>query len=181
MRTFLLLVALILAFSVQAEQRVKLTLFLVPETEACRPDGYMKYNEGSSDCREITREDVEKWKAQGVHSLEYPFASQQTINLGKKLVSFLDTYRTAGRKTPDDGMSLVLFFEWDEAKSGDVEFERKVPTPIKKTVPPMKWVGKMDSDLGWINHQRADAFIPSYGIQWDLKVGDANWEFVFAP
>jgi hypothetical protein len=170
---------MILPYTSEAETnqelpKVSLKMFIVPELEACPPNGYKDYDSGqASNCPTLSREDVEKWEDKGItiQSCKIPPGE---ISLGKFLFTALDAYcREPQKNNPEERLSFVLVFEWDEPQNLPITLERRGDPNI----PSMKWPGKLNNHTMWIHHERADAFLPANNIKWTLKEGNFKWIF----
>lgn len=154
--------------------KVSLKMFIVPEKEACPPNGYKDYDSGqASNCPTLGREDVEKWEDSGI-TIQTGKIPPGEISLGKFLFTALDAYCRGSQKgTPDERLSFVLVFEWDGQQNSPITLERRG----YPNIPSLKWSGALNNHTIWIHHERADAFLPANNIKWTLKQGNYKWVF----
>lgn len=159
---------------------VSLTIFLVPEKEACKPFGFRAY-EGDKfrNCAPLTMKDIDGWREAGFfyQTIRIPPGE---ISLTNSILNFLYTY---SRKIPKDKAerrrAAVFFFEWETPQQSIVSLERQVD-PKYVNIPAAKWSGLLNNELFWIHQERADALFPAYHIKWILKAGNNTWMFHFA-
>lgn len=153
--------------------KISVTILVVPEKEACKPNGYQRYESGlPSKCEKLLIKDIEKWQDRINFSVKKIPPSK--ISLGSRLFGILDAYRTTWTDDPEKRKAVVLVFDWGEAQNISLELERDVlfdNVPIKD----LKWSGKLAGEQRWIHHERADAFLPAYGIKWTLNAGGYTW------
>lgn len=157
--------------------KVSLTMFIVPEKEACKPRGYQSYaSEQASDCQKLTMGNIEQWQDAGI-TIEIrkipPAPPQSSVSLGN-LFEIVNAYREdAESMGPEDRKSLVLVFEWDSPQTS--------PVSLKRTgggrIPALHGQGFLEDGLHWIHHERADAFLPAYRVKWTVTMGGNRWEF----
>jgi len=158
--------------------KVPLTIFLVPEKEACKPSGFQNYDlYKSTNCAPLTKEDIEKWKEAGFPSqtITIPPAG---IALTDSIIEFLDIYREIPKDEPERRLAAVFFFEWATPQQSAVSLERIVD-PSSAHIPAMKWSGSLHNERFWILQGRADALFPAYKIKWILKARNNFWKFHF--
>jgi hypothetical protein len=154
--------------------KVSLKMFIVPEIEACPPNGYTDYDSGqASNCPTLGRDDIEKWEDSGI-TIQTGKIPPGEISLGKFLFNTLDAYSRESQKTdPEKRLSLVLVFEWDQPQNSPITLERRGC----QNIPGLKWPDVLKNHTIWIHHERADAFLPANNIKWTLREGNHKWVF----
>jgi hypothetical protein len=162
------------AQTAQEPPKVSLKMFIVPEIEACPPNGYKDYDSGqASNCPTLGMEDINKWEDSGI-MIQTGKIPPGEILLGKFLFTSLDNYSRRTKKDgPEERLSFVLVFEWDQPQNSPITLERKGCPNI----PSMKWSGELKDYTNWIHHERADAFLPANNIKWTLKEAGYKWVF----
>ena len=84
-------------------------------------------------------------------------------------------------KDPNDRYSIVMAFEFQMQKTKGVEItlERKIPKDLESHFEEdpnfgnYSARGKLDEGGHWIN--RADLFLPGYGVEWVLTADTYSW------
>jgi hypothetical protein len=158
------------------------TVFFVKETEACPPNGYPSNYDSSDEKRYCEKLDLEKLKILGK-----PVADSvppERIPLGY-IEELVDDYRKDCPlkdpcKDPNDRYSIVLAFEFKfkPTKGVDVTLERQIPDHLQPHFGEhgnYRAKGTLDHGGHWINHQRADLFLPGYDVKWELTAGGHSW------
>lgn len=162
-----------MAQTAQEQPKVSLTMFIVPELEACPPNGYKDYDSGHSNCPTLGMEDIDQWKDRGI-IIQTGKVPPGEISLGKFLFTSIANYSMVTKKDdPEERLSFVLVFEWDKPQKSPITLERKGCPNI----PSMKWSDVLKGHTNWIHHERADAFLPANNIKWTLKEGGYKWVF----
>lgn len=162
--------------SAATSETLTLTLLVVDETVACRPDGYQEYanlEQPSRVCEPITAEDVTRWLEDSVLSEKMDIPPQR-IRLGR-LVPFLNTYINIdlSEVAPTSRKSAVFLFDWKVPQSFDLRFRRVSNSSI---VPTSAWSEfRMRGHQRWIHHERADSLAPSRQIEWILITDDGEF------
>lgn len=154
--------------------KVSLKMFIVPEKDACPPSGYKDYDSyQTSNCPELGRDDIAKWEDRRI-TIQTGKIPPGEISLGKFLFTAVDAYSRESQKTnPEERLSFVLVFEWDQPQNSPITLERRGG----QNIPSMKWPGVLKDHTIWIHHERADAFLPANNIKWVLIEGNHKWEF----
>lgn len=160
-----------------ATPKISLTIFLVPEKEACKPSGYRTIEDESTNCQPLVSEDIERWRKLGVISQTIKIPPGQ-ISLNNLMLRILDSYVRDRVKTPDQRLAAVFLFKWETPQQLTLLLERKVG-PKYADIPAMKWSGLLNNKTLWIHQERADALLPVYNINWILKAGHNIWNFHF--
>jgi hypothetical protein len=160
--------------------KISLTIFLVPEKEACKPDGFKAYDgDKSTNCAPLTMKDIDGWREAGFF-YETITIPPDEISLTNRMFDFLYTYsREIPKDKPERRRAAVFFFEWETPQKSRVSLERQVD-PKYINIPAMEWSGSLNNEIFWIHQERADALFPAYNIKWILKAGNNTWKFHFA-
>jgi hypothetical protein len=154
---------------------INITLIVAPELEACKPKGYKYYSRGKeSHCQKISIKDIERWQALGVTHIIRNIPPS-TVSLGDSIFLMLDAYRTASKINPNDRKSIVIVFDWKTPQEVDIQFERTLLKKKGVPFPEWKWIGRLSGERRWIHHERADAFLPAYKVQWVLTANNNKW------
>lgn len=165
---------------------VDVSVYWVKETVACAPHGYSSSYavdvEGKK-CAPLSIEQLSKF-GQAV-AVKVPPKSIPLDFIG----DLVDDYRKKCTlkepcKDPEDRYVLVLAFKFKikMAKGTIVSLERKIPDSLLNYFSEDKKKGtyyvehELDQGGHWINHQRADLFLPGYKVQWTLKADGHSWE-----
>lgn len=175
---FLFICVMCMSFPAFAQEKpvIDISLIVVPERQACKPDGYAAYLSGkTSNCSALTVDEVETWKI-----LDYVFIERDLppieLSLGNSLFRLLDGYRTASKSSPDERKSIVIVFDWKSPQEADVKFTRKIINATDELpFPEMQWEGRLEMERRWIHHERADAFLPAHKVIWILEAGGHKW------
>ena len=173
-----ILCMMLISFSVSAndEVAVDITLLVVPEKEACKPNGYASYMSGtSSKCQQVTIDDVDLWKAYEFVHIERNVPPGK-ISLGDTLFKLLAAYRTTLEYSASERKSIVTVFDWGSPQTAEIKFTRKIfRGQDAPPFPDRTWEGKLENERRWIHHQRADAFLPAYKVLWIIEKGEDKW------
>ncbi len=164
---------------------VLVTIIFAKETEACAPNGYTSnydYLDKQKKCNPLYFDKLSQLGITVAHKLP-----PEQIPLKKlfRLVNWYSDKCTLKEpcKDPDDRYSIILAFEFQMQKTKGIEIslERKIPEDLKShfkedpNAGKYSAKGKLDEGGHWINHQRADLFLPGYGIEWILKADEYSW------
>lgn len=152
---------------------LSLTVLIVDEMEACKPDGYRRYGDDRStgrSCQPLTVELVQSWVRNNVlrNAIQIP---PQRIPLGH-LLPFLRSYLSIDVSTLDstDRKSAVFLFSWSQPQYLDLKFRRE---SRGTSIPTTDWREfRLEGDRHWIHHERADSLAPAYRVDWILVAGD---------
>ena len=188
---FLALFALFSAeesYSQTEKPPVLVTVIFAKETVVCAPDGYASNYENQDNRRQCNPLFYDKLTELGItvaHQLP-----PEKIPL-KELFRLVDWYTEKCPlkepcKDPADRYAIVLAFEFQMAgtKGINVSLKRQVPPDIQSyfgedpNVGGYTAKGILDQGGHWINHQRADLFLPGYGVEWILTAGDYSWQLL---
>lgn len=175
-------------YSQSGKPPVLVTVIFAKETVVCAPDGYASNYENQDKERQCNPLYYDKITELGItvaHQLP-----PEKIPL-KELFRLVDWYTEKCSlkepcKDPADRYAIVLGFEFQMAgtKGINVSLKRQVPTDIQSyfgedpNVGGYTAKGILDQGGHWINHQRADLFLPGYGVEWILTAGDYSWQLL---
>ena len=162
-----------------ARPRVCISVFLLEETEACRPRGYASRKEGSN-C-EVWEIDeflkyAEKKKLKPVYNLVPP----QDISLDHLSEAIRRYSNRCSREDlkdfctdPNNRKSVLLIIETDMQPGLLIGISRL--RSDSSDIPPYRQMDMLQPSGRWLNHQRADAFLPKKNFTWRLQIGDRMW------
>lgn len=158
-----------------AEQDVTLsvTILIVDEKEACRPNGYRNYGDEASalrQCERLGMSHVESWIERDVLRAQIEIPPSQ-IPVGR-LLPFLRSYVPIVTGTIELARrrSAVFLFEWSEPQFFDLAFRRESSNSRFEPLGPLRAV--MQGERHWIHHERADSLAPGNGVVWVLATGN---------
>lgn len=170
--------------------RIKVTMVIVPELEACKPKGYAPTGH-TSKCKLLTPDDIYSWIEDGRPNSEQEIRSTQLagglaeiLSLNSAQTELLADYSSKFRRTPsqDPGerFSVVLLFDFGRSISGDIIVRRK-PSPSGDD----SFYGQnrvyertVARRTRFIYHERADNFLPARRMLWTLKAARTGaWRF----
>ncbi|MBD3305167.1 hypothetical protein GF339_02310 [candidate division KSB3 bacterium] len=157
---------------------VSVKFVLVPETKACKPDGYSIGVQ--STCETLRRPDIDSWINESEYIHMTQSLSSEKVSLNEKMFGFLRDYQWGSKEDPKKRWTIVMLFEWKHPQSGSIELQRNVPPEVENAekIRNYTWSGELNKEYGWINHQGAAAFIPSHNIRWTLRLeGTTQWTF----
>lgn len=153
------------------------TMLYVPETEACRPDGYQSYSSTRpSNCIKLSIEDINNWIEDGRQKIEFGIPPSE-ISLGQDFIELLDSYESFSKDDASTRRSMVLVFDWQEPQNLSISLKRKNPNISNNGIIDMEWHGTLNNERRWIHHERADAYLPANNIKWTLTAGEQVWSF----
>jgi hypothetical protein len=172
-------------YSQTGKPPVSVTVIFAKETVVCAPDGYASNYENQNKKRQCNPLYYGKLEELGItvaHQLP-----PEKIPL-KDLFRLIDWYSEKCTlelpcKDPEERYAIVLAFEFQmqPAKGVEVSLKRQVPEDIRShfgedpDVGEYAAYGVLDEGGHWINHQRADLFLPGYGVEWILTAGEHSW------
>lgn len=173
-------------YSQNEEHLVDVSVYWVKETIACAPNGYSSSYavdvEGKK-CAPLNIEQLSKFGK--AVAIKVPPKSIPLDFIG----DLVDDYRKKCTlkepcKDPNDRYVLVLAFKFkiNNPKGTIVSLERRIPDSLLDYFSEDKKKGKyyveheLDQGGHWINHQRADLFLPGYKVQWILTADGYSWE-----
>ncbi len=186
------IIALIIAAGISSAQEerekvptLKITMIIVSQLDACKPEGYKGGNEKSK-CDPLYPKTVKRWINAGNRKVIKdgicPCNQDEcvVIPLGGAMMEALTDYNSDFKKGRARQLeSMVLLFEFNPLPTGKVSLvrERLQVNENNKDIEELTWEGNLDHDEHWINHQRADIFLPDTAFQWVLTVGKNQWRF----
>lgn len=162
---------------------VVVSMYFVGEKLVCPPDGYDGSGE-TSECPELTFEWLESMVSRGIAKPVQRNIPPAQIRLGKSLFDSVEafsedcTIEAPCADQPDRRYAIILAFEVSDARRSAgkrIEVER-VP-PRDSRFEEYSASGRLSERGRWLNHQRADVFLPSYDVRWVLQLGDWTWNF----
>ena len=172
-----------LPLSAQVEKPdVRVSLYFVREAEACRPDGYPDVGmETSVPCEPLTFGDLETMVRRNEVTRVQHGIPPEALRLGEELLDSVDAYRedcplTSPCLEPKRRYAVILEFEVDVPDPVDYRIAIHRKPPPGSRVLPYSATGALSERGRWINHQRADVFLPGYGVRWELDVGSWSWD-----
>ena len=168
---------------------VVVSLYFVGETVACPPEGYPDLSTPGSPatrrCDPLTFGDLEDL-ARMAMSVQQSIPPER-LRLGQNLLDSIEAYATACPAAapcmdPKRRYSVVLVFEVSGVADvgGHAIALRRVP-PGNSEIPALSASGALSDQGRWISQQRADAFLPAYGMRWVLQVGEWTWVLGTGP
>ena len=175
-------------YSQNGKPDVLVTVIFAKETEACAPNGYASnydYQDMQKKCDPLYFDKLSELGITIGHKLppdEIPL---------KKLFRLVNWYSEkctldSPCKDADERYSIILGFEFQmpSAKGIEVSLKRTIPGELKtffigdQKEGDYSAKGILDEGGRWINHQRADLFLPGYGVEWELKAGEYSWKML---
>jgi hypothetical protein len=182
---FFLILQLFLSDSAYAQQekpQVKVSVYLTEEKKACAPNGYPdKLRARENACEPLLYEKLESYE---FGRPVYTSVPPECLPLGE----LAELIKEATQDCPIEkyckdpklrkAIVLVFYFPAKNSKGLELSLIREIPSRLEKyfNMDPLKGVyvakGTLDQGGHWINHQRADLFLPDYGVKWILKVDE---------
>lgn len=158
---------------------IKVTIFLLPEIEACKLAGATSFESESAVCTSLNLTDLRGWKKKGILS-QSAIIPPSGVPLSSAIVHFLDAYRLAPKETPKQRYVAIFGFEFESGTPQHSElFLKRVVDPSYADIPNKEWPGLSTTNKSWIYLERADALFPGYKIKWVLTMGKQSWNFYF--
>ena len=163
------------------QPNIALSMYFVSEKVACSPHGYGEPGQPYN-CPDLTFTFLEKMVSQGVATPVQQSIPPERLRLGRSLFDSVDafsddcTISAPCADEPERRYAIILAFEFSDAPrfSGQtIEITRN--PPMDSPFEPYSRKGKLSERGRWINHQRADVFLPSHGVRWALRLGDWTW------
>ena len=169
-----------LADAQEQQPLVKVSVYLTAEKKACAPDGYSdRFHARTSKCDPLIYEKLDAYKfGEPIYAKVPP----ECLPLGE----LAERIKAATQDCPIEkyckdpelrkAIVLVFYFAMKNPKGRKVKFIRDIPSRLEKhfEMDPYKGTyiakGTLDQGGHWINHQRADLFLPDYGVKWTLDV-----------
>ena len=173
-------------YSQSGKPEVLVTIIFAKETEACAPNGYAsnyEYQGRQKQCNPLYYDKLNELGITVAHQLppdKFPL---------KELFRLVNWYSERCTlkepcKDPDDRYAIILAFDFNmsDTKGIEVSLERRIPEGLKQDFDADPNHGEyfaggiLDEGGHWINHQRADLFLPGYGVEWVLKANEYSWK-----
>jgi hypothetical protein len=172
-------------YSQNERPEVLVTVIFAKETEACAPGGYTSNYDYQNQKKKCTALYYDKLSELGITVAHKLPPDEIPLKVLFRLVNWYSDKCTLKEpcKEPDDRYSIILAFEFQmkDKKGMEVSLERRIPEYLKSDFDGDPNHGKytargiLDEGGHWINHQRADLFLPGYGVEWVLKAGEYSW------
>lgn len=165
----LLGVALFPILLLAEDKTLTFDLYIVPETEACKPDGY-------PGCEKLHAGDIEMWKQEG------QFAHQSfEIETGANTLRFSPALREEmvayvnGLKGVSG--SAVFVYHIDDFKGMFFSVERVITHDALKNMREHRRSRYVEFDSRHIDHVTLYSVLPAYQTLWRVVIGTESWEF----
>lgn len=178
-RVLLLFICSILTpLSAQNERpRIDVSMYFVSEKDACPPDGYTQ-----GKCDELTFKRLEEM----LRSEKYIASTQHSIppenfRLGSNLLDSIEAYSEdcpPNRPCVESSRRYAVILTFKVVGKDCVGCSimiRRVPPKDSQFVT-YSDNGKLSEQSRWVNHQRADVFLPSNRVRWRLEIGQWRWD-----
>lgn len=169
--------------SAQIERPVmSVSMYFVSEAQACRPEGYPDPNtETLARCEPLTFQNLETMVRRNQAKRVERTIPPEELRLGDELLGSIDAYRrecplTRPCRNRTRRYALILAFDVDVENPSDYEITIRRKPPTGSRVERYSARGTLSGRGRWVNHQRADVFLPSYGVRWRLDVGSWSWD-----
>ena len=167
---------------------VRVSMYLADEQDACRPDGYESLgNETQDSCKELTLDDIDTLvrRDRAVVTVQHNIPPEN-LSLGNDLKRRLDAYTAQCSllkpcHIPSDRRAIILTFTVDVAQPEQYQISMRRIPPDNFPHLEHSSSGALSEKGRWINHQRADIFLPSYGVRWLLEIGLWSWDLGTVP
>jgi hypothetical protein len=181
----LLISQLLFSDSVSAQQgkpQVLVSVYLTEEKKACAPNGYPdKFYDKKNACEPLFYEKLESYEfGRAIYARVPP----ECLPLGELAELIKEATQNCPIekycKDPELRKAIVLafYFPAENPKGLEISLIRESPSRLEKyfNMDPSKGMyvakGTLDQGGHWINHQRADLFLPDYAVNWILKVDE---------
>jgi hypothetical protein len=171
---FGIVMSMILSISPVANaQELTISAYFMSEQDACGRQGYG----GVRSCRRLSVPDITNRNSYVLASKVPPGKEIKLGRLSRVLKRYYE--RTCNFAVPctaklSDKKSLVLLFEWATPQNGEVKFERFSSENVRE----YGSSHKLRNRSRWINHQRAEVFVPKKKFNWRLSLNGSSWNFV---
>ncbi len=171
----------------QGKPSVEVSVYLTEEKKACWPDGYPeKPRARKRACkRSIIYEKLDSYEFGEPIYTSVPPECLPLGELAEKIKQAtldcpIDKYCT----DPELRKAIVLVFHFrmENPQGREVKFIRDIPQELEQYFEMDRYKGTyiadgtLDQGGHWINHQRADLFLPDYGVEWILDVDGHIYE-----
>lgn len=165
---------------VNSSPDVSVTLFMVAESLACRPHGY-SVGRKSSSCDPWAIDDFLSYaKSQRLEPVinQVPPQNMSLKHLRTAIESYsnrcsIETTKQYCTGSADDRRAILIVIKTDMPPGQPISISRK--QSHTSDIPPYKVSGQLQPSSRWLNHQRADAFLPKKSIKWNLQIGEHCW------
>ena len=160
---------------------VFVSMYFASETDVCSPDGYSsQVNDTPNPCDQMTFKRLKKMlDDKEVTNVRHKIPPEK-LRLGKLLLDSIEAYSDdCPLKAPclksSRRYAVILTFEVAGTDCVGCDIKIRRDPPSKSNIPRYTFEGKLSEKNRWINHQRADVFLPSHHVRWDLIIGDWCW------
>ena len=172
--TTLILMCLAASSSALAQTEIRMSVYYVPQLEACRPDGYGPPNTNSTRRCEIVTYDVDvtRWRddPRVPRQVFVLGADSSDLTLNDELRQMVNSYvQSHGQLGKDDQRAAVFVFDFGSPRSVSVRLTRTRPNKV--------WTGDLETEQRWIVHLEARWLHPINEIRWTLGVRDESRSF----
>lgn len=160
---------------------VRVSMYYAAETDVCRPDGYSdSSNDAKSKCERLDFDRLEVMRRDGVAVSVQNQIPPEELRLGSDLLDSIDAFTDECSPTnpcsnPSRRYSLILAFDVDIASPETYAITIHRTPPEESPFDPYSNAGQLSPAGRWINHQRADVFLPSNRVRWQIEIGDWSW------
>ena len=170
-----------MALSAQTERPdVLVSMYLVSETDACRPNGYSRPDdETPGRCQPLTFDDLDTLVRQDPDALVQHRIPPEKLRLGEKLLDSIDAYTDdcpLHHPCLDSNRRYAIILAFEVNALGPVDCKIRRNPPTQSPIPPYSMTDKLSARGRWITHQRADVFLPAYRVRWLLEIGQWSWD-----
>ena len=160
-----------------AQGDISVTVYYVPENDACRPDGYSTSAiDTARMCEPIDYDPVVvRWERdRGVPRQSFSLRRdvREAVELDEPLRGIIHQYtNTYGRLREADHRAAVFVFDFRNAMVAPVSLTRGRPNAETR------WNGSLDKHRRWIVHHEAHWLHWFNQITWTLEVDGRSWSF----
>jgi hypothetical protein len=163
---------------------IKMSMYLVPATEACKPNGYFRPNEFKGKlCGLISEHDINFFEMKRMKLYRALKGLDNSISLDKMLGPIDAIYKEKGNAPR---MATVMVYDFGNLfqNVNQVRIQLKVLDSSGVTIRDYGGNNRpiyLRNPSAFIDHHRADDFIPANQYTWYLKAGQFEWKFQTAP
>jgi hypothetical protein len=164
---------------------VLVTVIFAEETIVCAPNGYTNLDENQDNkrqCNPLYYDQLDKLEELGKTVADSVPPEEIALQELFQLINWYSERCTLKLpcKDPKERYAIVLAFEFQmqQTKGVKVSLRRKALEGNYPGVGEYAASGILDEGGHWINHQRADLFLPGYGVEWILTAGEHSWSLL---
>jgi hypothetical protein len=160
-----------------AQSDISVTVYYVPERDACRPDGYSaSATDAGRVCERIDYDPVvtewEEDRRVPRQSFSLGERAREAVELAEPLRGIVHQYTNAHRRLPEaDHRAAVFVFDFGSAVIAPVSLTRGRPNAQAR------WDDSLDKHRRWIVHHEAHWLHWFNQITWTLEVDGRSWSF----